>query len=579
MYLSFYNLRENPFQISTDPKFLWLGPKHEEGLATLKYGVLGKKGFLLLTGDVGTGKTTLVNALLNTLGEDILVAVIRDPNLEPLDFFNYIAHAFKMGREFDRKGSFLIHFEKFLVAAHAAGRTVLLIIDESQRITPELLEEVRLLSNIERHDCKLLNIFFVGQIEFNDILLRPENRAIRQRITVNYTIPALTESETGSYIEHRLEVAGLPEKKSAPQHDQEIETDENDKDAPEPPAPRKEIFTPGAVQEIFSFSRGYPRLINVICDRCLLTGFVEDAATITTEIVRECREELRIPESGLPLGKHALGQAQNKGPGVFPEREEKKSQQAVATDDTAHLPGSRQKQPGRFNIRLMLILAVLLIGIAFTYTDLSKNDDQSLLTNMLMKYAGEPGPSTTDPAPGEDEGKKSEPVRLTLPQAEKRGTVQASATEKINNGQDGSTLRELGGTSRTATAETNGSADYRTQPPAEKSIIYFPKDSINPADTSLAELNSLAESLLHHPRLNILITGYSDSLGHEQYNVKLSEFRANTVKSYLMGRGLAESRIRVQGLGSQDPIASNETTDGRNANRRVEIEIIESLDN
>jgi len=576
MYLSFYHLRENPFQISTDPKFLWLGPKHEEGLATLKYGVVDRKGFLLLTGDVGTGKTTLVNALLNTLGEDILVAVIRDPNLEPLDFFNYIAHAFKIGREFDRKGSFLIHFEKFLIEAHAAGRTVLLIIDESQRITQELLEEVRLLSNIERHDCKLLNIFFVGQIEFNDILLRSENRAIRQRITVNYTIPALTEAETGNYIRHRLEVAGLPADESAAGQGQKSETDGKGKDGPEPPTPQKEIFTPGAVQEIFSFSRGYPRLINVICDRCLLTGFVEDTPAITAEIVRECREELRIPESGLPPGRLYAGSAQNKRP-VSPEGNEIKEQQAVTADDSAHLRENRQKKTGRFNIRLMLIFAVLLVGIAFAYTDLSKNDDQALLTNMIMKYAGEPVLSANDPAQKED-GKQSESGRLTLPQAEEKGT-ETSVTEQINTGPEENTRRDLDGTSHTGSTKTAGSAMSRPEPPVEKSIIYFSKDSIDPADTSLAELNSLAENLLHHPRLNIMITGYSDSYGQEPYNVKLSEFRANTVKSYLLGRGLAESRIRVQGLGSQDPIASNETTEGRNANRRVEIEIIRPLDN
>ena len=119
MYLSFYHLKHKPFQISTDPKFLWLGEKHEEALATLKYGVLDNKGFLLLTGDVGTGKTTLINTLLRTLGKDTLVASIRDPALDPMDFYNYTAHAFGLQSNFTSKVSFLIQFEKFLRAANS----------------------------------------------------------------------------------------------------------------------------------------------------------------------------------------------------------------------------------------------------------------------------------------------------------------------------------------------------------------------------------------------------------------------------------------------------------------------------
>ncbi|HDL98342.1 MAG TPA: DUF2075 domain-containing protein, partial [Desulfobacteraceae bacterium] len=268
MYLSFYHLQQKPFLISTDPGFLWLGEKHEEALATLKYGVLDNKGFLLLTGDIGTGKTTLVNALLNTLKNDTLVAMVRDPSLDLLDFYNYIAHCFHLGETFTSKGAFLIRFEQFLHETYHANKKVLLIIDEAQRISQGLLEEVRLLSNIEREDSKLLNIFFVGQIEFNEILLRPENRPIRQRITVNYTISPLTEKETGEYIKHRLAVAGSA----------------------------KSIFPAQAVREVFFFSQGYPRLINIICDRSLLTGFVEESTILTARIIKECMEELKIPQ-------------------------------------------------------------------------------------------------------------------------------------------------------------------------------------------------------------------------------------------------------------------------------------------
>ncbi|MFZ5760193.1 MAG: ExeA family protein [Thermodesulfobacteriota bacterium] len=266
MYRPFYNLTDKPFQITTDPRFLWLGEKHKEAFATLKYGVLDDKGFLLLTGDVGTGKTTLINALVKSLSTKVLLAKIPDPRLEVLDFYRIIASAFAIKKPFQSKGEFLLLFTEFLERAHGAGRQVLLLIDEAQRLGVELLEEIRHLSNIEKEHAKLLNIFFVGQPEFNNILLDRKNRAIRQRITVNYRLEPLSEQETTAYIAHRLKVAGG----------------------------RSEIFTPQATREVFLFSQGAPRLVNIICDRALLTGYVGGHEQISADIIRECAAELRI---------------------------------------------------------------------------------------------------------------------------------------------------------------------------------------------------------------------------------------------------------------------------------------------
>jgi type II secretory pathway predicted ATPase ExeA len=268
MYLTHYNLKVKPFQMSTDPKFLWLGEKHKEALATLKYGIFENKGVLALTGDVGTGKTTLINALVKDLGKDIIVSTIYDPGLEPLEFFNIVAVAFNMGVTFKNKGQFLIHFRQFLQKARKQNQKVLLIIDEAQRIGPELLEEVRLLSNLEAEHIRLLNIFFVGQNEFVDILQKDINRALRQRVAINYNINPLTIKETAAYVNHRLRIAGA----KAP------------------------IFSKGVVQEIFAFSSGYPRLINIICDHALLSGFVKGVQSINLDIIRECKKELQVSE-------------------------------------------------------------------------------------------------------------------------------------------------------------------------------------------------------------------------------------------------------------------------------------------
>ena len=266
MYLSYYNLKAKPFQMNTDPAFLWLGEKHREALAVLKYAILENKGVLALTGDVGTGKTTLINALLKSLGEDTVTATIYDPRLGILDFFNTVADAFRIKGTFDGKGKFILKFMDFLMKAHERNQKVLLIIDEAQGINEDLLEEIRLLSNLEAEYTRLLNIFFVGQNEFIDIMQKYENRALRQRVTIRYHIQPLTLNETAAYIKHRLEVAGT----QAP------------------------IFDSSAIDEIFFFSGGYPRLINIMCDHALLSGYVREVQVIKAELIRECREELLV---------------------------------------------------------------------------------------------------------------------------------------------------------------------------------------------------------------------------------------------------------------------------------------------
>lgn len=285
MYLDYFQLSQKPFEINTDPSFLWLGEKHREALATLKYGIMERKTFLLLTGDVGVGKTTIINALLQALGKKDPAIVIHDPRFEQLDFFNYIARSFGLSGEFATKGAFIPAFHGFLEKCRHQGKRVLLIIDECQHLTDELLEEVRLLSNLEVNGVKLLNVFFAGQLEFNEILLRPQNKAIRQRITVNYNIEPLNLSETGQYIVYRLAIAGV----------------------------RSRIFDKDAVSEIYKFSSGYPRLINMIADRCMLTGYVRSRRLIKKDIVAECAEELDISRVGPPADRERVRSGRSNG--------------------------------------------------------------------------------------------------------------------------------------------------------------------------------------------------------------------------------------------------------------------------
>jgi type II secretory pathway predicted ATPase ExeA/TolA-binding protein len=267
MYLSYYNLAEKPFQIDTDPRFLWFGEKHQEALAVLKYGVLDRNGFVVLTGGIGTGKTTLLNALLESLGDDVLVANINNPKLDILDFLKIVAKSYEPAAVVDGKADFILYFNRFLQQAHSDGRIVLLVIDEAHRLSQDLLEEIRLLSNAEQAGKRLIHIFFVGQNELKQSLLLPECRALRQRVTLFYDIQPLSENEMVQYIGHRLRVAGS----------------------------QAQLFTSDAMHEIHRSSRGYPRLINIICDHALLTGYVQGLKTISPEVVNECAQEILFP--------------------------------------------------------------------------------------------------------------------------------------------------------------------------------------------------------------------------------------------------------------------------------------------
>jgi general secretion pathway protein A len=264
MYESFYGLKKKPFQITADPSFLWMGKKHREALSTLKYGVMDNKGFLLLTGDVGTGKTTLINRLVEDIHGKAYTAKIPDPGLSKYDFYRMVSRYFGLPIEVRTKSDFLEPFSRFLTDAHEERKSVLLLIDEAQRLKHDLMEEIRLLSNLERQDAKLLNIFFVGQNEFNSILLQPENRALLRRITITYNIDPLDQAETGEYIRHRLKIAGAD----------------------------SEIFSSEAMEAVFEFSKGFPRQINIICDLAMFFSSQVSRRTISRKIVNQCRQRI-----------------------------------------------------------------------------------------------------------------------------------------------------------------------------------------------------------------------------------------------------------------------------------------------
>ncbi|PYV42342.1 MAG: general secretion pathway protein [Acidobacteria bacterium] len=271
MYEAFYGLKEKPFNLTPDPRFIYFTEKHCEALANLVYGIRERKGFLVLSGEVGTGKTTLVNALLDTLERTgVLSAFIFNPILSSTEFLEYLLADLNLKCDARSKSQSLIKLNSLLLERYRLGQITVLIVDEAQNLSAEILEEIRLLTNLETATEKLLQIVLVGQPELSLKLNSPELRQLKQRISLRCTLDPLTLSETKEYVRTRLEIAGLP---------------------------AQQIFSESSIGEIYGWSGGIPRLINTICDNALLTGYACDSKTIGIEIIREVSEDLELSEA------------------------------------------------------------------------------------------------------------------------------------------------------------------------------------------------------------------------------------------------------------------------------------------
>ncbi len=268
MYTSFFGLNEKPFSITPDPRYLFMSERHGEALAHLVYGVTESGGFVQLTGEVGTGKTTLVRTLLlNRMPDNADVAVVMNPQLSVLEFLATICEELHIDVPHNRGSikALTDALNRHLLKAHAEGRRTILIVDEAQNLSPAVLEQVRLLTNLETAKQKLLQIILIGQPELRDLLARNDLRQLAQRITGRYHLEPLSAEETAQYIEHRLKVAGA----------------------------LGEVFDHGAKKETFRLSEGVPRLINVICDRALLGAYSRESRRVDRGLIRRAAAEVR----------------------------------------------------------------------------------------------------------------------------------------------------------------------------------------------------------------------------------------------------------------------------------------------
>jgi len=267
MYASFFGLNDKPFSITPDPRYLFLSARHGEALAHLVYGVTESGGFIQLTGEVGTGKTTLVRTLLlNRMPDNADVAVVLNPQLSVVEFLATICEELQIEVTHNRGSikALTDALNRHLLDAHAAGRRTILVVDEAQNLAPAVLEQVRLLTNLETARQKLLQIILIGQPELRDLLARTDLRQLAQRITGRYHLEPLSADETAQYIEHRLKVAGA----------------------------LGEVFDKGAKNEVYRLSQGVPRIVNVICDRALLGAYALETRRVNASLVRRAAAEV-----------------------------------------------------------------------------------------------------------------------------------------------------------------------------------------------------------------------------------------------------------------------------------------------
>jgi general secretion pathway protein A len=268
MYKKFFGLKENPFNVNPDPRYLFLTQHTQEALACLTYGIETRKGFILLTGEVGTGKTTLINRLLEWLHKErVSTAFVFNPRLSVSQFFDFMMADFGIPCESKQKGQMLLKLNQWLLERYQAGERAVLIVDEAQNLSPQMLEEIRLLTNLETSTEKLLQIVLSGQPELEQKLNQPQLRQLRQRITLRAKTRQLTLEETQGYIQERLRIAG---------------------------AENAEIFSPEAIATVHHYARGIPRVTNLLCEHGLVSSFVDQRNPVPPEIIEEVAHDFDL---------------------------------------------------------------------------------------------------------------------------------------------------------------------------------------------------------------------------------------------------------------------------------------------
>ncbi|HSY06552.1 MAG TPA: AAA family ATPase [Steroidobacteraceae bacterium] len=282
MYLEPFKLKELPFRLSPDPQFLYLSKQHARAKAYMESTIWFTDGFVVITGEIGSGKTTLIESFLKEVPADVVVAQINQTQVSASDFLQAVLVQFGFSPFKMRKAELISTLNNFLIEQYAAGRKVLLIVDEAQNLSMRVLEEIRMLSGVETTKEKVLRIILAGQPELNHKLDAPELEQLTQRVRLRFHLQTLSEAETQAYVQHRLEVAGAGD---------------------------RELFAPDTFAEIFRYCGGVPRLINTLCDTAMMSAFTADRGVVTREDIASAVQELQWLEYGARVHQHPSGPA------------------------------------------------------------------------------------------------------------------------------------------------------------------------------------------------------------------------------------------------------------------------------
>ncbi|MEN8141366.1 MAG: AAA family ATPase [Thermodesulfobacteriota bacterium] len=334
MYRAYYRLRRKPFDLLPDPKMVYMGEEHQEALSMLRYGVLDNKDFLLLSGEVGTGKSTLLQVLLSSIEDQHHICLLANPLITLDDLYLYMADSYGLPDFNDSRAKFLISFGKFLQGCAERDERVLLIVDEAHALSLKTLEEIRMLSN--QPSCQgVFGIFLVGQPEINELLATDRLRPLRQRISLRFHLTPFNRQETDYYIRQRLLKAG---------------------------GHNLDLFSPGAVDAIFQASGGTPRAINLLCDHALLAGYSNDKTKITRQIIADVLPDIILPKVMAPAPDPA------EDPKASQQLQQAQKEAAKKPESGAAAPPAaiKNKEPNVFIFILIFFLGAISLYLLYS---------------------------------------------------------------------------------------------------------------------------------------------------------------------------------------------------------------------
>jgi general secretion pathway protein A len=517
MYLDHYNLKEEPFQVNTNQRSLWLGNSLKKVALNLKNAILVDTGIIVLYGDRGTGKSTLISLVERNLARHYKIAKFSNPDIDYLDFFKLLAEHFKISKKFETKSAFLVNFRNFLRKRSTTQKHILLIFDEAHRFKTDILKELAFIADLEMNNEKLITILLVGDNLILELLDGEDLKEVSDKITVKCNVPQLVESETDDFISYSLKIAGAERK----------------------------IFEKEAIREIHSYSQGNLVLINTICDNALKVGYANGLPMVTAEVIKKCRKE--------PITKF----------GAKKRTDHLKVLDKNKLNQKPHQPNLSASSASRHWSIAFAIVLFFLSGFFVYFFEIEKFHTWTLEQIVPQSYHfPELENKIESQRLNQDTESSNSEKEIDLPLITRPPSIKL--VEKSKTPKFSSKNQQ---TEKVDMDRNQGKITLLNK----KLIIYFKHNSNAFSKDAFEILDNIASFMIENPGTKIVIKGYSDSSGPYSYNVTISKHRANSAKSYLLAKKIAPERIESFGMGPEKPLYSNETLEGKKLNRRVEI--------